>query len=178
MENKIWKEKDFEEKMRPALDSVYKSIFKDKLKDINRINRDSEGHEKILDQHFAIDTILKTTDGQIFTIQEKTLKNNQAVYSAVTFEYYDDPINKKEGDWFNLAAQFYFFCYANANEKGYENWWLIDVAKLRLYLLFKEENIFKYLRYNSNSNAKANFFAIPLQLCFEAKAVIFYKKKF
>lgn len=175
---KKWDEKDFEEKMRIHLDAVYQNIFKDKLKNINRINRDSEGPEKILDQHFAIDTILKTTDGQIFTIQEKTLKNNQAVYSAVTFEYYDDQTIKKEGDWFNLASQFYFFAYANENENGYENYWLIDVVKLRLYLLFKEENIFKYLRYNNNSNAKANFFAIPLQLAFEAKAVLIYKKRF
>jgi len=162
-----WSEKNFEESMTPHIDDIYKTIFS-KLTNIVRSSRENTKDAKILmmDKDLAIDTFLYFTDGTMLTLQEKTRKNYYLKYNDFTFEYYNDPDIKDEGEWFKLAAQMYFYGFANQRENGYSKFYLVDVPKLRLFLKNKigiERLERQYLQHNKPP-AKANFFAIPFDM--------------
>jgi len=162
----VWESKNFEEKMNPYIDEIYKNIFSE-LIEIKRSNREKTVDSKILfmDKELAIDTFLYFKDGSILTLQEKTRKINYLDYDDFTFEYFNDPITKDKGEWFKLAAQLYFYGYANQSEDGYIKYYLIIIPKLRIFLeeIGIETLTRKYLRQNKPP-AKANFFAVPFRL--------------
>ena len=164
-----WVEKAFEESMTPHIDEIYHKRFS-KLDTIKRSDRTAEADSKILfmDKELAIDTFLYFTDGTVLTLQEKTRRNFYlGKYGDIfTFEYYNDPHTKDEGEWFKLAAQLYFYGFANEEQTGYTKYWLIDVPVLRSTLkndVGIETLEKKYLRQNKPP-AKANFFAIPFEI--------------
>lgn len=173
-----WKEKDFEEKMRQSIDNIYYDIFGDNLKSINRSNRDDNKNEitMILDKDLGVDTILRFKNGAPITVQEKTLQYTNHKFNALTYEYYNDPKIKDEGDWFKLVAQLYFFGYANPDHNGYYNYWLIDVAALHININNGNINIYNYIRSN-NYPSKANFFAIPLAILEQLPNVVIFSKQ-
>ena len=159
-----WKEKEFEERMRPAIDAIYRRTFKN-LASIIRTDRESEkdGKMMIMDRELAIDTHLYFVDGTVLTFQEKTLHHYNQKYQHFTFEYENDPNKKEPGEWFKLASQLYFFGYANQEETAYLQYWILNIPKLRLFLknnIGIEALTSKYLRKNKPP-AKATFFAIP-----------------
>ena len=158
-----WAEKNFEERMAPCIDRIYRRLFKN-IRFIRRSNRDTKDTETMfMDKRLAIDTFIYFNDGSFITLQEKTRRSCYAKYDDFTFEYYNDPLTREPGEWFKLAAQWYFYGYANEAGNGYSKFYLIDVAKLRLYLknTFSIETLEKnYMRRNPPP-AKANFFAIP-----------------
>lgn len=163
-----WIEKEFEEKMTPCIDNIYYKLFSN-LAEIKRSNRDTQTDEKILfmDKHLAIDTFLYFKDGTVLTLQEKTRKRTfcDRFGEDFTFEYYNDPETKDEGEWFKLAAQLYFYGYANDDLNGYHKFWIVNIPKLRLHLKNKigiHQLERRYLRQNYPP-AKANFFAIPFE---------------
>ena len=165
----MWAEKNFEESMTPHIDNIYRGLFSN-LTEIKRSSRDTETDEKILfmDRHLAIDTFLYFKDGTLITFQEKTRKKSilDAYGADFTFEYYNDPRTKDEGEWFKLAAQLYFYGYANDNLSGYSRFWIVNIPKLRLFLKNKigiQQLESRYLKYNKPP-AKANFFAIPFDI--------------
>lgn len=167
--NTKWKDKSFEERMTVYIDDIYKSIFKSKLSSITRSSRDNNSDKKLLfmDMELAIDTHLKMVDGSILTFQEKTRRATAfKAAESFTFEYYNDPATKQEGEWFKLAAQFYFYGVANANNDGYSKYCILNVAKLRTALLYKftlqqMESMFLHV---NKPPAKASFFAIPFSI--------------
>lgn len=162
-----WADKDFEEKMRTAIDAIYIRCFNG-LTEIKRIDRGKEEDQKILflDKNMAIDTYLTFVDGSVLTVQEKTLRHFQQSWQQFTFEYYNDPHTGEKGEWFKLAAQIYFFGYANEKEDSYLQYWILDISRLRIFL----KNVIGiqalksgYLRKNKPPN-RANFFAIPFDI--------------
>jgi len=174
----MWKEKDFEEKMTSHIDNIYKKLFGNRLVNIYRSSRDKEQDSKLLfmDMELAIDTHLTFNNGSILTFQEKTLRYSKQKFNQFTFEYYNDPKTKEEGEWFKLAAQLYYFGYANEQETGYNKYWIINVAKLRTALMSKytiHEMETKFLRHNKPP-AKANFFAIPFNVLEKMPSVVIY----
>lgn len=161
-----WVEKDFEEEMTPYIDKIYKGLFKG-IKSINRSNRDNKNNEVelFMDMELAIDTIIKFNDGSLITFQEKTRRNKFISYDDFTFEYYNDPRIKEEGEWFKLTSQYYFYGYSNTNKKGYTRFYIIDVPKLRIHLknnIGIEKLEREYLKTN-RPPARSNFFAIPFE---------------
>ena len=162
-----WSEKSFEESMTPHIDAIYRGLFSG-LTEIRRSDRNTQTDAKILfmDKELAIDTFLHFKDGTILTLQEKTRRREYAKYNDFTFEYYNDPRTKDEGEWFKLAAQLYFYGYANGELDGYYKFWIVNIPKLRVFL---KRNVgikqleSKYLRSNKPP-AKANFFAIPFSI--------------
>jgi hypothetical protein len=99
-------------------------------------------------------------------LQEKSRKHNYLKYDDFTFEYYNNPTTKDEGEWFKLAAQLYFYGFANKNETEYVKYYLVNVPKLRLFLKNKigiKTLESEYLHRNTPP-AKANFFAIPFKI--------------
>ena len=162
-----WSEKNFEEKMTPHIDAIYKNTFKG-LDKIVRSSRDTDTDAKIMmmDRELAIDTFLHFFDGTVITLQEKTRKNYFLRYDDFTFEYFNDPRTLDEGEWFKLASQLYFYGFANVREDGYEKYYLVDVPKLRLFLKNKigiERLEREFLRHNKPP-AIANFFAVPFSI--------------
>jgi len=165
-----WKEKDFEESMQPSIDNIYTNCFSN-IDNIKRNIRTNENSKSMfMDIELGIDTIITFKDGSMITLQEKTLRHTKQHFQQFTFEYYNQPKTKDKGEWFKLASQFYFFGYANKTHTGYLQYWIINVANLRLFLNGK--NINKYLRQNPPP-AMANFYAIPFDV-FDNN--IFYKK--
>lgn len=159
-----WVEKEFELKMRPCIDLIYKNTFRE-LCTINRTARDKIAENKflIMDKEMAIDTFLYFDDGSTITFQEKVLKQSKQKYQSFTFEYQNDPKVNEPGEWFHLTAQAYFFGYANEFETGFLQYWILDILQLRLFLKNQigiEELKSRYLRQNPKP-AKSNFFAIP-----------------
>lgn len=174
-----WNDKNFEEKMTKYIDEIYKKLFGNRLINIYRSERNKENNQKLLfmDIELAIDTHLTFLDKSILTFQEKTRRNNFLKFNDFTFEYYNDPKTKEQGEWFKLASQLYFYGYANKFENGYDKFWILNVVKLRTqlmnnYSLNQLES--KYLRYNKFP-AKSNFFAIPFTVLEQMKNVILYK---
>lgn len=174
-----WSEKIFEEKMTPCIDKVYAYLFGNRLESITRSDRAKSTNDKLLfmDIHLSIDTHLRFKNGSVLTFQEKTRKNYFLKYNDFTFEYYNDPIIKDEGEWFKLAAQLYFYGYANKDETGYDKFWILNVTKLRARLMQNytiEEMEKKWLK-NNHPPAKANFFAIPFCVLENLEGVVLMK---
>jgi len=173
----LWKEKIFEENMRTYIDEVYFHCYRG-LKQIHRANREDEkDHLRVLDIEFAVDTILEFNDGTILTFQEKTLQATKQFYQQFTLEYYNDPKTKEKGEWFKLAAQRYFFGYASPKKDGLLQFWMVDVPKMREYLMYDigiEQLEKQYLRQN-HPPCKANFFAIPFNDLEQQEKVVIYR---
>lgn len=161
-----WKEKQFEEQMSPYIDNIYKQLFKG-LKEINRSCSNKKNDiQMFMDKELGIDTTLKFQDGTFLTFQEKTRLNNYLSFNDFTFEYYNDPSTGEQGEWFKLASQYYFYGFANKENKGYEKFYILNVPEFRLFLkndVGIEELERKYLKQNKPP-AKANFFFIPFKI--------------
>jgi len=178
-----WSEKDFEESMTPYIDAVYDDVFGNRLVSIERTDRDKESDSRLMfmDQELAIDTHLTFRNGSILTFQEKSRRYKYYKFGPdFTFEYYNDPRTKEEGEWFKLASQLYFYGFANQNELGYYRYWIIHVARLRTQLMSRypihwmEEN---WLRQNKPP-AKSNFFCIPFSVIERLDDVVLYKGEY
>ena len=167
-----WLDKEFEEKMSPCIDGIYKGLFSGLCK----IDRSSTNNAKnlMLDKDLAIDSILYFKDGTILTFQEKTRKNfYYQKYNEFTFEYYNDQSKSDLGEWFKLASQFYFYGFANTEEDAYSSYHILNVPNLRLFLKNEvgiNELCSKRLRGNIPPN-KANFFGIPFSM-FPEKCIL------
>ena len=176
-----WIDKSFEEGMTKYIDEIYKNIFKSRLTKIYRSDRNKENDKKLLfmDIELSIDTHLTFTNGSVLTFQEKTRRNEYMKYNDFTFEYYNNPTTKDEGEWFKLAAQLYFFGYANKNENGYDKYWILNIAKLKTRLMqhFTIDYLKKNFLRSNKPPAKANFFAIPFTILEDMKDIIIYKQK-
>lgn len=160
----VWSEKAFEESMTPFIDRIYRERFP-KVQRIERSDRETTKDARILlmDKDLAIDTFLRFADGTILTLQEKTRQYKYLDYNDFTFEYYNDPATKEPGEWFKLAAQLYFYGYANPQGDGYSRYYIVNIPRLRIYLKDRigiDELERRYLRPNKPP-AKANFFVFP-----------------
>ena len=173
----MWEYKNFEEKMTPYIDNIYVDVFGVKKDNIIRSKRDNYQDDRalILDKDFGVDTVLTLNNGTNITIQEKTRKFYYSKYNDFTFEYYNDPRIKDPGEWFKLAAQLYFFGYANQDENGYYKYWLIDIFRLRLMLnqCYTLEQLESRFLQRNRPPAKANFFGIPFYILENAEGVIY-----
>ena len=87
---------DFQIKMRPVVDAVYKQVWGDDI-EIFRADKGYRGAE--LDRILAIDTRIRFPSGQALTGQEKSLRFNERFYNCLTVEYMQNPETGEEGDW-------------------------------------------------------------------------------
>ena len=133
--------------MQPFIDVIYRTNFgKDII--INRIERMGDW---VLDRKFAIDTVIKLTTGMILTGQEKCL---DTTFRTLTVEYMQNPIKDEPGDWFNLAAQFYFVGYTEPLRRGFVMWVVVDWVKL---VILTNNGLKWRENYNQNGRARASF---------------------
>lgn len=170
--------KKFETKMTKYINYIYSRMRK--FHYVYRSNRETSQDARVLfmDKELAIDTFVYFTDGQHFTFQEKTRDADWHRKREFTFEYMNNPQTGEPGEFFKLGALRYFYGYANANQIGYAEYWILNVAKLKdcckNYIgIEKLEN--KYLHFN-RKHGRASFFAIPFWEFEQCEGVIEYHR--
>jgi predicted Zn-ribbon and HTH transcriptional regulator len=118
----------------------------------------------ILDQQFAIDSMLRFPDGSFFTLQEKYRKNTELKFGDFTqthMKAYGTPYEAK-GEWFHLAAQLYFYGWANEDETDFEDYLLLDVVRYKL-LVLEAGGLDRIGEWRQNPGGGASFFGICVE---------------
>ena len=146
--------------MQKYADFIYRSIW-----NVSNIQRNLGE----IDKERGIDTKLILESGLTIDIQEKFRRNHYIKFWEFTVEYKNDPVKDEPGEFYKLAANYYFYSYANLNENDFEYWWVIDLNKFKnLY----NEYILKYddiLQNGEHGKANAlcfNFDNPTLQGCY------------
>lgn len=167
---------DFSNKMSVLVDKKLQTITDPRFNFFNKINRlkGNKGKVHMLDQMFAIDGIVETKNGMLFTFQEKIRRNKFKSFNDFTLEYYSNAENKTKWEFFHLAADFYFHWYANESENNIDIFRIIDIKRLK-YFVDKNFNILikNNLRQNIQ-HSKANFFSISFDIL-EKEWIVIYK---
>ena len=158
----------FQRKMRPAALRIYSRLFPGcEVQDLREAGKDVH----VLDKEFGIDALVVLKNGQWLSLQEKYRKHSTLEYAkrmgiAVDFtqEYMnaDGTEYESPGEWFKLAAQLYFFGWANSEETDFEKWALLDIAQYKL-LVENAGGLEKLgVKRNNKQHGRASFFAIPM----------------
>ncbi len=145
-----------EKRCRPFADKIYQQIFGDQIK-ITRSDDPNITPEEMmrLEKTLAIDIQIRRASGLIMTGQEKFLSAHQAKYRTITVEYMQNPNTKEEGDWYKLAAQFYFCGYENQDIKSFSPWIILDWAQV---VIETEAGHIRWMeRANKDGHARASF---------------------
>lgn len=111
------------ERLAPAADQIYRGTWGQSVT-IDRFPPEA-GSKHILDREFAIDVMLRYSNGMIIVGQEKFLSSVYAKYRSLTIEYMNDWRIGTRGDWFNLASQFYMCGYESSPRSGKFGLWII-----------------------------------------------------
>jgi hypothetical protein len=109
-------------KGRPIADEIYHSFWGADIE----IQRRERTEAYILDREFAVDVEIKLPTGHILLGQEKFLSSRYASKATVTVEYEQNQYTGEKGDWFRLAAQFYFVGYFTPDGRYFRPWILLD----------------------------------------------------
>ena len=155
-------DREFEQRMRPAAQRVYQRLFSgctvEFAGDDDRLRQ--------LDESFGIDAVLRLRSGQIITAQQKFRRHQNLInYGDFTQEFRNaaGSENEAEGEWFYLAAQLYFYGWANEDETDFAAWVLLDVMRYKL-LIERRGGLEKVGRLRHNqAHGRASFYAIPLE---------------
>lgn len=136
--------------MRPIVNRVYDYVWPGCA--YQRFDKS----ESVLDIKYGIDVKVTLPNGMALFGQEKVLRADYRHYETVTVEYYNVPKNKIPGDWFHLAAQFYFCGYANVAKTTITPWVLLDWPAI---ILATQKGLLRWSkpRDNSMTVAQANF---------------------
>jgi len=137
--------------MRPVADRIYRQTFGPFI----TIERTDRLEQKVLDIQFAIDLQITFPRGNILLGQEKFLTAACARYRTLTVEYMQNPETKEGGDWFKLAAQFYFCGYSTGDNQDFNPWVLVNWPAV---VLATHMGQIKWdIRQNMDGRARANF---------------------
>ncbi len=156
------RDRDFERNMRPAAQRVYEGIFSGCTVEFAQ----EDGRLRQLDESFGIDAVLRLKSGQIITAQQKFRRHeNLSRFGDFTQEFRNAAggPHEAEGEWFYLAAQLYFYGWANEDETDFAAWVLLDVVRYKL-LIERRGGLEKVGRLRHNqAHGRASFYAIPLK---------------
>ncbi|MCY4417518.1 MAG: hypothetical protein OXE87_14590 [Chloroflexi bacterium] len=151
----------FQLQMRPAAVRIYQTLFPDCQ--VSHLEG-REGQAHVLDAEFAIDAMIRMTQGQCLSVQEKFRRHSfmrrwdftQEYRNAVGTEY------EAPGEWYKLWAQLYFYGWANAELNDFGAWFLMDIVKYKL-LVEEAGGLAKLGVYHRNQrHGSADFYAIPV----------------
>lgn len=116
---------EFNLRMQPWADKIYRYLWGDSAK-IQRELGD-------LDRQRAIDTIVIPPEGLPISLQEKARRREYFWYYQFTVEYMNNPRRGEKGEFFKLAANYYFYGYAKVDEKGFFWWRVVDLNSFKKY---------------------------------------------
>jgi hypothetical protein len=146
---------------RPYIDEVYRKVYP--VQSITRVDAQSDERLRYMDKYLHIDTIVTLAGGEHISFQEKSLGYDKNQFNTVTLEYYNDPKTREPGDYFLCEAQAYFCGYLNADGQGFCKWWILDMLKLREFILSKGGVSWAEQFMNRNKvSGRANFFGFPV----------------
>lgn len=103
---------------RPIADRIYKDVFGADIDIIRDV--------AVLDRELGVDAVLIVGSRLRLLGQEKFLSYAYSRFRSITVEHYQNWRTKEEGDWFNLACQFYFTGYLTENEDDFDPWVLAN----------------------------------------------------
>lgn len=167
----------FRIRMRPHAVAIYKELFPG-CEVVDKPRGDDDKPDP-LDQAYGIDCELALPSGQTVTLQEKFRKYKFLVHPALQVEqgtpdFTQEYMNaagtpyKSEGEWFHLAAQFYFYGWATGREDAFEKWVMLDVLKYKM-LVERCGGLDQVGELCGNHrHGKASFYAIPITKLKEA----------
>lgn len=151
-------------KMQSRIDKIYQSLLPG-----CEIKRESGSD---LDRLFGIDTIIYYGD-TIFTVQEKCRENQYLINPAYQvkppypdftqeFKNASNTPYERDGEWFHLASQLYWYGWSNSTETDLEKWVLMDVYIYKA-IVINNGGLEKIgvLRRNFK-HGKASFYAISI----------------
>ena len=168
----------FQEKMTDYAVEIYEKVFPECI--VEYLDNGDKAHD--LDKYFGIDGLIRYPDGNFITFQEKFRENEYLKYEDFTQEYKNAEGTPfiRDGEWFNLAAQVYFYGWANADNTGFEKWAIFDIVKYKI-LINKYGGINKVGKKQSNKkHGAASFYCIPiknLRSCFISDYSLFNKRQ-
>jgi len=152
----------FRKHMRPYAIAIYRQLWPGC--DVADLRADGcKVH--ILDKEFGIDALVNMRSGQWISLQEKYRENMFLAFGDFTQEYKnaDGTPYEAPGEWFKLAAQLYFYGWANADATGFAKWLLMDIPRYKL-LIEKRGGIEHMGKKHYNwTHGRASFYAIPLE---------------
>jgi len=151
----------FQERMKPAALKIYGKIFPG-CEVVYLTGAGSEAHE--LDREMGIDARIELPTGQHITLQEKYRRHYFLRFRDFTQEYKNAVGTQHEckGEFFKLAAQAYFYGWANESATDFEAWVLFDVLKYKL-LVERAGGLDNMGRYMQNDkHGRASFYCIPI----------------
>ena len=152
----------FRLQMRPHALAIYKRIFPgSRIEDL----REQGVRVHVLDVEFGIDALWRFPDGQWITIQEKYRRNEHLrKYGDFTQEWKNayGTQYESDGEWFKLAAQLYFYGWANETATGFAKWILLDVLRYKV-IVQHAGGLNRIGKFQQNrQHGSAAFYAIPL----------------
>jgi hypothetical protein len=139
----------FNHKCQPYIDNIYRNIWK-----VSNIERNLG----FLDRDRGIDCRIITDTGLTLDIQEKVRRPHYRHFWQFTIEYKNNPITNDPGEFYHLAANYYFYSYAESEHGGtITDWWLIDLNKFKDYY---NQNLLKELPHGKNNQRSHATFKI------------------
>lgn len=150
-------DEDYELSLRRQVDAdlIYKTVFP--VERIERFAKDSERH--ILDREFAVDVVIHTKCGIIFTVQEKFRRfwYYKQGFRDFTLEYVSNN-RGVEGEFFRLCTDLYCYGWENENETDFVAVQLFYVAPVKKAIV--DKSLHGYLNENEE-HGTASFYAYP-----------------
>ena len=154
-------DEQFQLQMRPAAIRIYQELFPG-----SRVAHleGEQGQAHPLDAELGIDALIRMTRGQNLSVQEKFRRHSYMGYWDFTQEYRNavGTPHEEPGEWFKLAAQVYFYGWANAAGTDFAAWALIDIAKYKM-LVEQAGGLGNIGTHKQNRrHGSADFYAIPI----------------
>jgi hypothetical protein len=117
--------------MEPLADELYRKIW-GPLRRLERLSHNREGACHPLDREWAIDAVLQTEGGLIVTIQDKFREYEYyRRYNQFTLEYENNPATHEQGEFYHLAANYYFYGFAAQDKASFISWKVIDLNRFK-----------------------------------------------
>lgn len=168
------------------VEQIYREVFGKDIA-VRRSRRYGKQEWALMDRQFHIDCAIELPNGSRLLGQEKVLRARYANFETFTIEYYQDREKKEPGEFFHIAAQFYFHGYWNQEYTGIDMFCLIDLLKFLDWLkseysvedmnaMINSKRRNSRVGFNAPQNGKASFFYIPYNLIPRA-CIHAYKEK-
>ena len=113
---------EFNLRMQPFADAIYRRIWR--LEGIKR-------NLGKLDKDRGIDVILMGKSGLTNALQEKFRRYKYRTYQQFTIEYKNNPLTNEPGEFYKLAANYYFYGYSKEDGMGFYQWWIVNLNKFK-----------------------------------------------